>query len=58
MTDIEVANLKESLQDEVITYFGAYESSIPFTYTEEQHEQFVDDICDLIVRHLSVARPT
>lgn len=42
-------NMKEVLQDEIITYFGSYENNIPFTYTYEQHQTFIDDICQIIV---------
>jgi len=42
-------NMKEVLQDEIITYFGSYENNIPFTYTDEQHQTFIDDICQIIV---------
>jgi len=42
-------NMKEVLQDEIITYFGSYENNIPFIYTDEQHQTFIDDICQIIV---------
>jgi hypothetical protein len=51
--DMELANLRECLQDDVLTYFGGYENSIPFTYTNEQHETFIDDICGIIVSKIN-----
>ena len=45
----ELANLRELIQDDITTYFGGYENNIPFTYTNEQHDTFVDDICEIVV---------
>jgi hypothetical protein len=42
-------DMEEVLLDEIITYFGAYKNNIPFTYTDEQHQTFIDDICQIIV---------
>lgn len=50
---MELANLRECLQDDILTYFGGYENSIPFTYTNEQHETFIDDICGIIVSKIN-----
>lgn len=52
-SNMELASLRECLQDDVITYFGAYENNIPFTYTKEQHETFIDDICGIIVSKIN-----
>ncbi len=52
-SNMELANLRECLQDEIITYFGAYENMIPFTYTNEQQETFIDDICGIIVSKIN-----
>ena len=52
-SNMELASLRECLQDYVITYFGGYENMIPFTYTEEQHETFIDDICGIIVSKIN-----
>ena len=45
----DLANLRELIQDDIVTYFGAYEGNIPFTYTNEQHETFIDDLCGIVV---------
>ena len=49
MSAEQITEIKETLQDEVVDYFKSYESNIPFTYTDEQQQTFIDDICDLIV---------
>ncbi len=50
---MELANLRECLQDEIITYFGAYENMIPFVIDKKQHETFIDDICGIIVSKIN-----
>jgi len=45
-------NLKEQLQEDIISYFDGYLEP-PFTYTSEDKETMVDDLCELVCRRLS-----
>jgi hypothetical protein len=45
-------NLKEQLQEDIISYFEGYLEP-PFTYTSEDKETMVDDLCELVCRRLS-----
>ena len=45
-------NLKEQLQEDIISYFDGY-SEPPFTYTDEDKETMVDDLCYIIVDRIS-----
>ena len=49
----ELQDLKEMLLEDVISYFEKYENNIPFTYTQEQQETFIDDICLIIVEKIN-----
>lgn len=49
MSDCELVNLRELIQDDITTYFGGYENNIPFTYTNDQHETFIEDLCEIVV---------
>jgi len=48
-------NLKEQLQEDIISYFDGYLEP-PFTYTNEDKETMVDDLCGLIVERISEAQ--
>ena len=48
-------NLKEQLQEDIISYFAGYLEP-PFTYTMEDKETMVDDLCGLIVERISEAQ--
>ena len=43
---MELIELRESLQDEVITYMGIYDNQIPCVI----QVSITDDICDIIVK--------
>jgi hypothetical protein len=45
-------NLKEQLQEDIISYFEGYLEP-PFTYTMEDKETMVDDLCAIIVNRIS-----
>ena len=40
-------NLKEQLQQDIVSYFEGYLEP-PFTYTSEDKETMVDDLCELV----------
>ena len=48
-------NLKEQLQEDIISYFDGYLEP-PFTYTDEDKETMVDDLCVIIVDRISEAQ--
>ena len=48
-------NLKEQLQEDIISYFEGYLEP-PFTYTDEDKETMVDDLCAIIVDRISEAQ--
>ena len=48
-------NLKEQLQEDIISYFDGY-SEPPFTFTDEDKETMVDDLCAIIVDRISEAQ--
>ena len=48
-------NLKEQLQEDIISYFEGYLEP-PFTYTDEDKETMVDDLCVIIVDRISEAQ--
>ena len=48
-------NLKEQLQEDIISYFDGYLEP-PFTYTDEDKETMVDDLCAIIVDRISEAQ--
>tara|TARA_A100001515_G_C4503879_1_gene187647 strand:+ start:148 stop:309 length:162 start_codon:yes stop_codon:yes gene_type:complete len=48
-------NLKEQLQEDIISYFEGYLEP-PFTYTDEDKETMVDDLCTIIVDRISEAQ--
>jgi len=48
-------NLKEQLQEDIISYFEGYLEP-PFTYTSEDKETMVDNLCGLIVERISEAQ--
>tara|TARA_B100001939_G_scaffold320818_1_gene309969 strand:- start:70 stop:231 length:162 start_codon:yes stop_codon:yes gene_type:complete len=48
-------NLKEQLQEDIISYFEGYLEP-PFTYTDDDKESMVDDICAIIVDRISEAQ--
>ena len=45
-------NLKEQLQEDIISYFEGYLEP-PFTYTGEDKETMVDDLCYIIVDRIT-----
>ena len=45
-------NLKEQLQEDIISYFDGYLEP-PFTYTDEDKETMVDDLCYIIVDRIT-----
>ena len=48
-------NLKEQLQEDIISYFDGY-AEPPFTYTDEAKETMVNDLCYIIVDRISEAQ--
>ena len=48
-------NLKEQLQEDIISYFEGYLEP-PFTYTDEDKESMIDDLCAIIVDRISEAQ--
>ena len=48
-------NLKEQLQEDIISYFEGY-LELPFTYTDEDKESMIDDLCAIIVDRISEAQ--
>ena len=49
-------NLKEQLQEDIISYFECDSLYPPFVFTEETKETMVDDLCGLIVERISEAQ--
>ena len=54
---MELIELRESLQDEVITYMGIYDNQIPCVFTEGIQVSITDDICDIIVKKVKEKLP-
>ena len=50
--DLWVCSIKEQLQEDIISYFDGYLEP-PFTYTDEDKETMVDDLCNLVCKGLS-----
>ena len=50
----DLRTIREQLQEDIISYFDGYLEP-PFTYTSEDKETMVDDLCDLVCRRLSDA---
>lgn len=46
-------NLKEQLQEDIITYFECHSLYPPFVFTQETKETIVDDLCYIIVDRIS-----
>lgn len=44
-------NSCEQLQDDIISYFDGYLEP-PFTFTDEDKESMVDDLCMLVINRL------
>lgn len=48
----DLRTIREQLQEDIISYFDGYLEP-PFTYTSEDKETMVDDLCELVCRRLS-----
>jgi hypothetical protein len=42
-----IKEVKEQLQEDVITYMEGY--TPPFTFTDEEKQSITEDVCDIIV---------
>jgi|9_EtaG_2_1085328.scaffolds.fasta_scaffold44021_2 hypothetical protein len=49
-------NLKEQLQEDIISFFECDSLYPPFVFTEETKETIVDDLCAIIVDRISEAQ--
>ena len=49
-------NLKEQLQEDIITFFECDSLYPPFVFTQETKETIVDDLCAIIVDRISEAQ--
>jgi len=47
----DLRTIREQLQEDIISYFDGYLEP-PFTYTDEDKESMVDDLCGLVCRRL------
>lgn len=48
----DLRTIREQLQEDIISYFDGYLEP-PFTYTDEDKETMVDDLCVLVCRRLA-----
>jgi hypothetical protein len=44
-----IKEVKEQLQEDVITYMEGY--TAPFTFTDEDKQSVMDDVCDIVVNN-------
>ena len=46
-----IKEVKEQLQEDVITYMEGY--TPPFTFTDEDKQSITDDVCDIVVNNFN-----
>ena len=46
-----LAEAKEQIQEDVITYMGGF--TPPFTFTDEDKQSITDDVCDIVTDNFS-----
>ena len=45
----KILDVKEQIQEDVITYMEGF--APPFTFTDEDKQSIMDDICDIVDKH-------
>jgi hypothetical protein len=48
-----LADLREQIQDDVITFFAGYESNIPFTFTDDEKDDMERELCQIVVNRIN-----
>ena len=43
----KILDVKEQIQEDVISYMEGY--TAPFTFTDEDKQSITDDVCDIVV---------
>lgn len=49
-----LANLREQIQDDVITFFAGYEYNIPFTFTDDEKDNMERELCQIVVDRINL----
>ena len=48
-----LADVRELIQDDITTFFGGYESSIPFTFTDDEKDDMERELCQIVVNRIN-----
>ena len=48
-----LAELRELIQDDIITFFAGYENNIPFTFTDDEKDDMERELCQIAVNRIN-----